>query len=573
MVIFLKNTNTLLFLLKKISLPWRLITISIIIISIGSITGLVIPLFTGKAVDDFSADNITPIFLVVFLIAFLSNAFLSGLGIYLMSKIGEKIIFSIREMLWNHIIHLKVSFFDKNESGELMSRITDDTKIINSFVAEKLPNVIPYIITLIGSIIILFILDWKITLIALVSLPVYVLIMIPLGKVVQQISNKTQNEIAHFTGLLGRVLGEMRLVKLSNAEEKEKKNAKDNLLEIYLLGLKDAKIFSIIQPLTSIFTLITIGLILAVGGLRVSDGTITAGTLVSMLFYVIQLTVPLINISTLFTDYQRAIGASKRIKEILLEQTEQINDSFLTFENGDIQFQHVKFKYSKNNILKNLNFTIEKGTTAAIVGPSGSGKTTILNLIARLYENIEGEILINSTNIHEISLKNWRESIGYVSQDNPMINGTIRDNILYSTNKELAEDELIRYSKLANCHSFIENLDSGYDTLVGERGLKLSGGQKQRINIARNFIKNPKILLLDEATASLDSESEKKIQQSLNNLIDGRTTIIIAHRLSTIVKANKILFLDQGEITGEGSHETLMKEHAKYRKFVETQRL
>ncbi|MEK5187240.1 ABC transporter ATP-binding protein [Solibacillus sp. FSL W7-1324] len=569
----MKNTNTLLFLLKKISLPWRLITISIIIISIGSITGLVIPLFTGKAVDDFSADNITPTFLVVFLIAFLSNAFLSGLGIYLMSKIGEKIIFSIREMLWNHIIHLKVSFFDKNESGELMSRITDDTKIINSFVAEKLPNVIPYIITLIGSIIILFILDWKITLIALVSLPVYVLIMIPLGKVVQQISNKTQNEIAHFTGLLGRVLGEMRLVKLSNAEEKEKKNAKDNLLEIYLLGLKDAKIFSIIQPLTSIFTLITIGLILAVGGLRVSDGTITAGTLVSMLFYVIQLTVPLINISTLFTDYQRAIGASKRIKEILLEQTEQIDDSFLTFENGDIQFQHVKFKYSKNNILKNLNFTIEKGTTAAIVGPSGSGKTTILNLIARLYENIEGEILINSTNIHEISLKNWRESIGYVSQDNPMINGTIRDNILYSTNKELAEDELIRYSKLANCHSFIENLDSGYDTLVGERGLKLSGGQKQRINIARNFIKNPKILLLDEATASLDSESEKKIQQSLNNLIDGRTTIIIAHRLSTIVKANKILFLDQGEITGEGSHETLMKEHAKYRKFVETQRL
>lgn len=226
MVIFLKNTNTLLFLLKKISLPWRLITISIIIISIGSITGLVIPLFTGKAVDDFSADNITPTFLVVFLIAFLSNAFLSGLGIYLMSKIGEKIIFSIREMLWNHIIHLKVSFFDKNESGELMSRITDDTKIINSFVAEKLPNVIPYIITLIGSIIILFILDWKITLIALVSLPVYVLIMIPLGKVVQQISNKTQNEIAHFTGLLGRVLGEMRLVKLSNAEEKEKKTQK-----------------------------------------------------------------------------------------------------------------------------------------------------------------------------------------------------------------------------------------------------------------------------------------------------------------------------------------------------------
>ncbi|MFF2176738.1 ABC transporter ATP-binding protein [Lysinibacillus sp. NPDC058147] len=573
----MKNNNTILFLLGKISLPRKLITVSILIISAGSITGLVIPLFTGKAVDNFSADNISPIFFLIFLIAFLSNAILSGLGIYLMSKIGEKIIFSIREMLWNHIISLKVSFFDKNESGELISRITDDTKIINSFVAEKFPNVFPYIITLIGSIVILFILDWKITLISLVSLPVYILIMIPLGKIVKRISNETQNEIAHFTGLLGRVLSEIRLVKLSTAEDKEIKNAKENLFEIYLLGLKDAKIFSIIQPLSSIFTLLTIGIILAVGGLRVSDGTITAGTLVSMIFYVIQLSVPLINISTLFTDYQKAIGASRRIKEILLEQPEEQNNkennSVLSFKNGDIHFKNVIFKYSQKDILKSLNFTIEKGTTTAIVGPSGSGKTTILNLIARLYENIEGEILINSTNIHDISLKQWRGNIGYASQNNPMINGTIRDNLLYSTNEEFTDAELIKYSKLANCHSFIENLELGYDSIVGERGLKLSGGQKQRINIARNFIKNPQVLLLDEATASLDSESEKEIQKSLDGLINGRTTIIVAHRLSTIKEADKILFLDQGEITGEGSHEMLMKEHEKYKRFVETQKL
>ncbi|OAK08755.1 antibiotic ABC transporter ATP-binding protein [Bacillus wiedmannii] len=569
----LNNGNPIIFLLKKISIPWKLFFVSLVITSIGSVTGLFIPLFTGKIVDNFSTNEISPMFLIICIAAFLSNAFLNGIGMYLMSKIGEKIIFFIREMLWNHIIFLKISFFDKSESGELMSRITDDTKVINTFISEKLPNVLPYIITLIGSIIMLFIMDWKLTLISLVSLPLYILIMIPLGKIAQRISNETQNEIAQFTSLLSRVLSEMRLVKLSNAENKEMQNAKGNLFHIYTLGLKDAKIFSIIQPLSSIFTLITIGIILAFGGVRVSEGAISAGTLVSMIFYVIQLSIPLINMSTLFTDYQKALGASRRIKEILLEKTETYNEINEPFENGDIHFRNVGFQYSQNKVLEGLNFTIEQGTTVAIVGPSGSGKTTILNLLTRLYENIDGEILINSTNINDIQLVDWRKSIGYVSQENPMMNGTIRDNMLYSINREITDEELIEYSKLANCNEFVKKLEFGYETIVGERGLKLSGGQKQRINIARNFIKNPYLLLLDEATANLDSESEKKIQNSIDELIEGRTTIIVAHRLSTIKRADKIFFLDQGKITGEGSHNSLMSKHKKYKNFVETQKV
>lgn len=271
-MVILSNGNAIIFLLKKISIPWKLIFVSLVITSIGSVTGLFIPLFTGKVVDNFSENEITPMFLIIFISAFLANAFLSGIGMYLMSKIGEKIIFFIREMLWEHIVFLKISFFDKSESGELMSRITDDTKVINTFISEKLPNVLPYIITLIGSIIMLFILDWKLTLISLVSLPLYILIMVPLGRIVQRISNETQNEIARFTGLLSRVLSEIRLVKLSNAEKKEIQNAEKNLFQIYELGLKDAKIFSILQPLSGIFTLITIGIILAYGGVRVSEG-------------------------------------------------------------------------------------------------------------------------------------------------------------------------------------------------------------------------------------------------------------------------------------------------------------
>ncbi len=572
-MVILSNGNAIIFLLKKISIPWKLIFVSLVITSIGSVTGLFIPLFTGKVVDNFSENEITPMFLIIFISAFLANAFLSGIGMYLMSKIGEKIIFFIREMLWEHIVFLKISFFDKSESGELMSRITDDTKVINTFISEKLPNVLPYIITLIGSIIMLFILDWKLTLISLVSLPLYILIMVPLGRIVQRISNETQNEIARFTGLLSRVLSEIRLVKLSNAEKKEIQNAEKNLFQIYELGLKDAKIFSILQPLSGIFTLITIGIILAYGGVRVSEGAISAGTLVSMIFYVIQLSSPLISMSTLFTDYQKAIGASRRIKEILIEEKENYNQISEPFKNGDIHFKNVGFQYSGKKVLENLNFTIEQGTTVAIVGPSGSGKTTILNLITRLYENIDGEILINSTNINDIQIVDWRKNIGYVSQENPMMNGTIRENMLYGIDREITDEELAKYSNLANCDEFVRKLEFGYETMIGERGLKLSGGQKQRINIARNFIKNPYLLLLDEATANLDSESEKKIQNSIDELIDGRTTIIVAHRLSTIKKADKILFLDQGKITGKGSHKSLINKHQKYKNFVEAQKV
>ena len=573
----MKEQNPLFFLFKRLSWPYGLIIAAVIITSLGSLSGLLVPLFTGRLVDKFSVSSINWGMIAIFGSIFLVNALLSGIGLYLLSKIGEKIIYAIRSLLWEHIIQLKMPFFDKNESGQLMSRLTDDTKVINEFISQKLPNLLPSVLTLIGSLVMLFIMDWKLTLLTFITIPVFILIIVPLGRVMQKISTNTQSEIANFSGLLGRVLTEMRLVKVSNTERLELDNAHTNLKKIYRLGLKQAKISAVVQPISGVVMLLTIAIILGFGALEIGTGAITPGTLIAMIFYVIQLSMPLINLSTLVTDYKKAVGASSRIYEIMqepIEPTEALSESKdVTIIDGELVFEHVDFKYDVKKILEDVSFSIPQGEVSAFVGPSGSGKSTIFNLIERMYDIERGDIKYGNQSIFDIPLSKWRTKIGYVMQSNSMMSGTIRDNILYGINRKVDDEELIEYAKLANCHDFIMQFDEGYDTMVGERGLKLSGGQRQRIDIARSFVKNPDILLLDEATANLDSESELKIQEALETLMEGRTTVVIAHRLSTIKKAGQIVFIDKGEVTGKGRHHELMASHDKYRHFVTSQKL
>ncbi|MCO6225526.1 ABC transporter ATP-binding protein [Staphylococcus epidermidis] len=573
----MKEQNPLFFLFKRLSWPYGLIIAAVIITSLGSLSGLLVPLFTGRLVDKFSVSSINWGMIAIFGSIFLVNALLSGIGLYLLSKIGEKIIYAIRSLLWEHIIQLKMPFFDKNESGQLMSRLTDDTKVINEFISQKLPNLLPSVLTLVGSLVMLFIMDWKLTLLTFITIPVFILIIVPLGRVMQKISTNTQSEIANFSGLLGRVLTEMRLVKVSNTERLELDNAHTNLKKIYRLGLKQAKISAVVQPISGVVMLLTIAIILGFGALEIGTGAITPGTLIAMIFYVIQLSMPLINLSTLVTDYKKAVGASSRIYEIMqepIEPTEALSESKdVTIIDGELVFERVDFKYDVKKILEDVSFSIPQGEVSAFVGPSGSGKSTIFNLIERMYDIERGDIKYGNQSIFDIPLSKWRTKIGYVMQSNSMMSGTIRDNILYGINRKVDDEELIEYAKLANCHDFIMQFDEGYDTMVGERGLKLSGGQRQRIDIARSFVKNPDILLLDEATANLDSESELKIQEALETLMDGRTTVVIAHRLSTIKKAGQIVFIDKGEVTGKGTHHELMASHDKYRHFVTSQKL
>ena len=574
----MNNQNSLAELLKKIEWPKKLIFLAILISSVSSLVGLFIPFYTGKLIDGFSGELLNTKTISLFGLLFLLSALLGGIGLYLLSKVGEKFIYSIRTMLAEHIIQLKLSFFDDNESGNIVSRITDDTNVINNFLTQKFSSILPSLISLVGSLVMLLILDWKVTILTITLIPTMFLIMTPLSKIVQKVSFQNQNEMANFSGNFNRVLNEIRLVKTSNTEHAELAKIKGNLNNIFLLGLRKARVFSVIQPISGLLILLTIGLILGFGGVRVSTGDITVGVLISMIFYVIQLTGPLNNLAAVLTEYQEANGASMRISDILdieKEEFEKDNKHFIektsAFLHSDIRFENVNFKYSEEDILHNISIEIPCNKTTAIVGPSGSGKTTIFSLLERLYQIDNGDIKIGEYSIYDISLNTWRNKLGYVMQSNSMMNGTIKDNILYGISKKVSDEELVYYSKLANCYDFIMDLEHKFDTEVGERGVKLSVGQAQRINIARNFIKNPEILLLDEATASLDSESEQKIQDSLNTLFNNKTTLVIAHRLSTIRKADKIIFLENGQITGQGTHDELMQSHKKYNNFVDLQ--
>lgn len=574
-VIKMTKQNPLLYLLKKVDWLKKLVFTAMTLSILGSLSGLLVPLFTGKLVDTFNAESLDLRMVWLFIGVFLVNAVLSGIGTYLLSKIGEKTIYSIREKLWKHLINLKMSFFDKNESGQLMSRITDDTNVINLFISEKAPSVLPSLLTLMGSIVMLFILDWQMTLMTFLILPIFIGIMVPLGRKMGKISKDTQTEISRFSGILGRVLTEMKLVKVTTSEEKELEKTKGTLLGIYDLGLKEAKIRAIISPLSGVIMTLTVAVILGFGGIRVSSGAITAGTLVAMIFYVVQLSAPILNFSMFLTDYKKAVGASERIYEIYQEEAEKRGDDHnqpIT-NHQDITFENVSFGYEAHSVIKDLSLSIRSGEVTAFVGPSGSGKSTLFSLIERLYPIDHGQILYGNQPIDDISLKYWRQKIGYVMQSNAMMSGTIRDNLTYGVYSEVEEETLVHYTKMARCYDFIMAFPQGFDTEIGERGTKLSGGQRQRIDIARSFIKNPDILLLDEATANLDSESEFYIQQALNELMKDRTTIVIAHRLATIKKANQIVFLDKGQITGVGTHQELLASHEKYRHFVNTQSL
>ena len=566
--------NVLLNIIKRIPIPKISVTIAITISTIASILGLLVPLYTGSLIDKLNKNLFDFGFLSIFVLIFIANSILNGIGMYILSKIGENIIFSIRNLLWNHIIRLKFNFYDQNESGQLLSRIIDDTKIINNFISLRLPDILPSILMVIGSLCMLFVLDWKLTMVIFTILFIFLICMYPLGQIMEKLSTNTQNETAKFSGLISKILTNIYLVKSNGTEEKESENGRIKLTKIYQLGLKQAKINSILEPLSGFLIMLLIALILSIGTWRVSHGDITSGNLVAMIFYVFQLVSPISNLISLITDYKKATGASQRISEILDEEQEYLN--LLSDQkniSGSIKFENVSFSYGNELILDNVSFTIPENKVTAFVGPSGSGKSTILKLIENMYKIDSGNINIGNLKINEVNLKEWRKKVGYVIQGNSMINGTIKENLVYGNEKEIDDKTLDYYTYMANCRDFIDSLDKGYDTKIGENGMKISGGQQQRLSIARGFIKNPDYLLLDEVTSNLDSESEQKIQDSLTKLMNNKTTIIIAHRLSTIKKANQIIFIDNGKITGKGTHLDLMKHHTKYKNFVLTQDL
>jgi len=390
-----------------------------------------------------------------------------------------------------------------------------------------------------------------------------------------KISRGLQDETAVFTGHIQQTLGEIRLMKASNAEQNEETKGKAGIGKLLGFGLKEARITALIAPLMYLVVMVVIVMIIGYGGMRVANGTMSTGALVAFLLYLFQIIFPITSFAMFFTQLQKAKGATERIIDILELPLEEGQDGLeMDIANKPIRVIDVSFAYEEDEpVIGNVSFEAQPGEMVAFAGPSGGGKTTMFGLLERFYEPTAGEIRIGDTPIKALSMASWRSQIGYVSQESAMMAGTIRENLCYGleNGEDIPDERLWEVTEMAYADEFIKTFSKGLDTEVGERGVKLSGGQRQRIAIARAFLRDPKILMMDEATASLDSQSEGVVQDALTRLMEGRTTFVIAHRLSTIVDADKIIFIENGQVTGSGTHQELTQSHALYREFAEQQ--
>lgn len=554
-------------LIQKSKLSKGMASGALLISIVETIISLAVPLFTMNMINDFSNGGIhwkAIGFLALFLVC---QAILSGFTFYMMRKLGERVVANLRQMFWGHVLYLEIPYFDDHESGETMSRITQDTSVIKELITEHFVSFVSGIFAIIGAVSILIWIDWKMTLLMLISVPLAILITLPLGKSMHRIAKANQDELASFSGHLGRVLTNIRLVKTSQTESIEQQKGNEKIQHLYHFGLKEAKVLAVLSPIMTLIMMVVLILLFGYGGAKVATGAISAGELVAIMIYLVQIIIPFTQMATFFTALQKALGATERLTAILKEPNEKMSGEPVINDFSAIHFDNVVFQYGDKPVLNGLSFSIPSGKTTAFVSSSGGGKTTIFSLLEHFYRVKEGEIRFGEQAIDDLALKEWRGLFGYVTQEAPLMTGTVRDNLLYGR-QDATESEMYAALKAAYAWEFVSKLEKGLDTEVGEGGIKLSGGQKQRIAIARALLRNPKILLLDEATSNLDNDSEHEVQLALEKVMKGRTTIIIAHRLSTITHADQILIFEEGKVTGSGTHEELQQSHPYYQQLL-----
>lgn len=562
-------------LILSTKIPKMALTVGLIGSVITTLVSLSIPLLTRELVDGFSAASLNLILMIAIGIVFIVQAIIDGFSTYLIAAVGQRIVAKLREKMWLKLVRLPVRFFDTRASGETVSRVVNDTGIVKDLISQHFPQFITGIISIIGAVTILFIMDWKMTLLMFIAVPVTTLVMIPIGNQMQKVSRNLQDETAVFSGKIQQTLSEIRLMKSSTAEPFEETKGKQGIANLLRYGLKEARIFALIGPLMYTVIMFVIVIIIGYGGIRVAEGSMSTGSLVAFLLYLFQIIFPITSFAMFFTQLQKAKGATERIIEILDVELEpgQTGEE-LHIADQPVHVVDLTFAYSEEEpAIEHVSFEAQPGEMIAFAGPSGGGKTTLFGLMERFYEPNSGQIFIGDTPIHELSVRAWRSQIGYVSQESAMMAGTIRENLCYGLDdaESINDSRLWEVAQMAYADEFIRSFPQALDTEVGERGVKLSGGQRQRIAIARAFLRDPKILMMDEATASLDSQSESIVQQALTRLMEGRTTFVIAHRLSTIVNANKIIFIEKGKVTGIGTHRELAQSHPLYREFAEQQ--
>ncbi|BDX02283.1 ABC transporter ATP-binding protein [Marinomonas pontica] len=520
------------------------------------------------------------------LMIFIGLVFLLGIGsfcrFYLVSWIGERVVADIRQAVFAHLLTLSPSFFEDNSPSEIQSRITSDTTLLQSVIGSSLSIALRSSLMLVGGILFLLVMHFKLTLILLTCVPFVIVPVVYFGRRVRRLSRDSQDEVANVGRYLSQALRHIKVVQAFTHEKHDAQRFSATVDRAFNVSVKRIQQRSWLTLMVILLSMSGIGVMLWFGGKDVISGEISAGDLASFLFYSIIVAGAVGAISEVMGELQRAAGAAERIMELLSAKSAVVSGAsefpsqrMTEIHQGDevIRFDNVEFRYPTRPdyaALKNLSFSIKQGEMLALVGPSGAGKSTLFELLLRFYDPQEGGIYLAGENIKAYSLDDLRQRFALVPQETVLFDQTVYDNLGYANRN--ASKESIQYSaEQANAHEFITRLDKGYETRLGEDGVRLSGGQRQRVAIARAILKDAPILLLDEATSALDAESESKVQAALEPLMKGRTTLVIAHRLATVLNADRIIVMEQGEIIAQGTHSELLASCALYKRLADLQ--